>query len=1230
MYEINAMFADFTEKELAKGSELFAMGLSELIFSAPEKSRDKYDRDSRLISIRASVRDDQSDRMAFSPEICLDEEHGELVSTFCDCRAFKQNLYACPHITAAILSYLEERDGRERIANSPLSELLEKKTGIERPFRPGILRKTEPFLLDFLMDRREAELSMMQYGGKKPGSLRAVCILQEFGSESQQYVELKIGEKRLYIVKNLPETLKSYEDRREVSFGKNLNVTLSPEAFDDDSRRTMDFFLRILQEARMVRHGNHFAVTQNSEARYAILYGDRLDQFMEEIAAGGIFYGDEKHPCRFLGEEKQLPVIVEKQEFGAKIRVEESRVIANSIDWMYLMNGRDIYRIPAGGKENFGLVLSGLMKHPELYVSERDLPALCRDLLPVLDKTARLQLKGLDPKTYLPPKPLFEMYLDYPQEGLVSCQAYALYRSRTPAGKETPGEEVFAEILDEEGNVISVDARVTEKGTWTPRGQENAGTSAPDSVSAEPEMTQTAQGDPAESETADTRKTEDAGQEAAAETSAADGESVREPDAEPVRMAGGGRARGKRFLLYEQNHLEENRDFAAERIAGEAIRSHFKAFDEETSTLFFDGDEAQIYEFLTERLPSLEKIGTVFVSDNMKKLQVKPLSTASVGVSLSGGLLEMSVHSDVFTNDELAEILSSYHRKKRYHRLKSGMFVSFGKGQEEAWSAISEAMRYAGKDKSSIRIPMFRAMYLDDMLREKDGIAYSKSRDYRALLKSMKSVEDADFEIPAFLEPILRNYQKEGFYWLKTLKANGFGGILADDMGLGKTLQVLAFLLSEKEEGRSGDALRTLIITPASLVYNWKKEISQYTPQLVSAVITGTVPERKAKIAEALKEDADVWITSYDLLKRDVELYENIVFANEVVDEAQYIKNQMTIASKSVRLVNSSFRTALTGTPIENKLSELWSIFDYLMPGFLYEYSRFRSELELPIVSAQDEEAMDKIRKMVHPFVLRRLKKDVLKELPDKTEEAVSVELTGEQRRLYEAHEERLRLFLEDQSEAEFTQNRIAILAELTKLRQLCCGPELLFENYSGPNSKLETCMELVNQALEGGHKLLVFSQFTSMLDIICERLAAEKIDYYRIDGSVKKEDRMRMVDAFQQEGNPVMVFCISLKAGGTGLNLTAADIVIHYDPWWNLAAQNQATDRVHRIGQTNPVTVYQLIAERTIEERIRDLQESKYQLAEEVLSGGEIGSIRVNRDEIMQLLSENREKESR
>ena len=673
----------------------------------------------------------------------------------------------------------------------------------------------------------------------------------------------------------------------------------------------------------------------------------------------------------------------------------------------------------------------------------------------------------------------------------------------------------------------------------------------------------------------------------------------------------------KEYLLYDPADAAD-RNPAFEGELREKTERYFNAYDGANMAMCLSADAEVLYRFLTEDIKALAELGEIFISDELQKLKVRSLPAVDVGIRMDTGFLYMSIQAPDMSKEELAEILSKYSNKKKFYRLKNGSFVTVDPEKEREWTVLAETfLRYGKKDPESMEIPAFRALYLDEMLKDREGISLEGNRKYKELLLNMDTAREANAVVPESLKNTLRPYQADGFRWMKTLKRCGFCGILADDMGLGKTLQLLTFLLSEKEEGKTGDELRTLIITPASLVYNWKKEIEQFVPSLSCRIIAGNAEERQALLDN--EEDADIWITSYDLLKRDIARYEDIFFANQVIDEAQYIKNHGTQAAKSVRLIHSGFRMALTGTPMENKLSELWSIFDFLMPGFLYGYTSFREEFEEAIMNKQDENTSARLRSMVHPFILRRLKKDVLTELPDKIEKTVTVKLEGEQRTLYNAYAKRLKMYLQKQNVEEFRQNKLEILKELTRLRQLCCGPELFLENYTGENAKKDACIELVRQAVESGHKVLLFSQFTSVLDELEKALKKEKIRNYRIDGSVSKEKRIKLVDAFEKDEVPV--FCISLKAGGTGLNLTAADIVIHYDPWWNVAAQNQATDRAHRIGQKNTVTVYDLIAEKTIEEQIKLLQESKNALAEEILSGEGIQSIVLDRDEILRML---------
>ncbi|MCI8872222.1 MAG: DEAD/DEAH box helicase family protein [Lachnospiraceae bacterium] len=677
----------------------------------------------------------------------------------------------------------------------------------------------------------------------------------------------------------------------------------------------------------------------------------------------------------------------------------------------------------------------------------------------------------------------------------------------------------------------------------------------------------------------------------------------------------------QKYNIFDKPRIIENRDELAELKQRERVRIWFQNMDFQRKQMVLFGDDEKLYALLTEGMEELARIGTVFVSDALKSIHVNPSPSVSVGVSLKGELLELTLESEDMPLSELIEILSSYQRKRKFFRLKSGDFLSMEEDGLAVLSRIQEGIMVPASQWSqgSITLPKYRALYLDGELKDQNRFHAAKDRTFRALVRNMKTVEDNDFEVPKSLEKVLREYQKQGFLWLKTLHVNGFGGILADDMGLGKTLQVIAFLLSEQECRKNSQESEkfALIVCPASLVYNWKSEIGKFAPGMHAVTVTGTAPERKEIIDSAGK--LDILITSYDLLRRDEEFYEEYSFAHEIIDEAQYIKNHNTRAAKAVKNIRAGFKAALTGTPIENRLSELWSIFDYLMPGFLYTYSRFRDEIEIPAVTEQDDEKRGHLRKMIRPFVLRRLKKDVLKDLPAKLEEAVFARMEEEQEKLYTAHVQRIKLMLDGQTEEEFASGKIQMLAELTRLRQLCCDPSMVYQNYQGESAKLLMCMDLIKNAIDGGHRILLFSQFTSMLAILQERMQKEGIPFLTLTGATPKERRAELVDSFQR--GEASVFCISLKAGGTGLNLTAADIVIHYDPWWNVAVQNQATDRAHRIGQKNPVTVYKLIAKSTIEEKILRLQEKKSELAEQLLGHEGFEGVKFTKEEMLKLL---------
>lgn len=674
----------------------------------------------------------------------------------------------------------------------------------------------------------------------------------------------------------------------------------------------------------------------------------------------------------------------------------------------------------------------------------------------------------------------------------------------------------------------------------------------------------------------------------------------------------------------------EVRDLSEEMRIRTLVEPYFNECGMGETILKITYDEELLFQLLTSGLQRLGEYMTIYTSEAFRGLKVISPPAVTVGVSLKSDLLELMIRSEEMSSEELAYLLTKYDRRKKYIRLKNGDFLapqgfSVQGGHEDSLALLAEISEDLHLTEANLKsgrtyVPKYRAMYLDAALKTNKRITIEKNREFAGMVRNMKTIEDSDFDVPDSLKNIMRSYQKSGFLWLKTLRENGFGGILADDMGLGKTLQVISLLLSEQEDCDAGkkERHRSLIVCPASLVYNWQKEMERFAPRLTPVTVTGLAEER-TRIIKSSKE-GDILITSYDLLKRDADVYKNMIFAIQVIDEAQYIKNPGTQAAKGVKKITAAFKLALTGTPIENRLSELWSIFDYLMPGFLYTYQRFREEIEIPVVTNRDTEKMERLRRMIRPFVLRRLKGDVLKDLPEKLEENVYARLAGEQQALYDAHVQQMKQMLDQKSDREFRSDKIQILAELTRLRQICCDPSLLYENYRGESAKTEMCMELVLNAVNSGHKILLFSQFTSMLERLEARLEKQGIAYHMLTGAVGKEKRMQMVESF--EADDVPVFCISLKAGGTGLNLTAADIVIHFDPWWNVAVQNQATDRAHRIGQKQVVTVYRLVTEGTIEEKIIDIQERKRQLAEQILEGEGMDSITFSREELMELLS--------
>ncbi len=656
--------------------------------------------------------------------------------------------------------------------------------------------------------------------------------------------------------------------------------------------------------------------------------------------------------------------------------------------------------------------------------------------------------------------------------------------------------------------------------------------------------------------------------------------------------------------------LRQTRD--ERRMMKTFIKAGFKA----QKGLMIQEEEEAMFDFVSRVLPDISDSAEVYCSDEFNTMNIRRPIQMTTGIRFNErGMLEMNFDCQGMTLPELAEVLQSYRRKKRYHRLKDGSFITLDNTEMHSAANLMEHMELSDGDlqRQRVELPMFRALYMDSLLRENAGIRTERSGAFKKLVQDIAEPEDLEYPVPDGILGTLREYQKTGFRWLKSLASYGMGGILADDMGLGKTLQVIAFVLSEK----TANSAPNLVVAPTSLVYNWQEEVRKFAPQLKTAVISGTPEERKAQLENC--SGADLVITSYGLLKRDIEFYHSHQFQYCIIDEAQHIKNPATLGAKTVKAIRAKSYFALTGTPIENTLTELWSLFDFLMPGYLHNHTRFKNRYETPIVRSQDPKALKDLNRNIRPFILRRMKRDVLKELPDKIEGCVVNRMKPEQAKLYAAHlAQAQKEFQAVMREGGFEKGQIKILALLTRLRQLCCHPGLFLEDYKGGSGKLEMLVELVQDAADSGHRTLLFSQFTGMLRLIQDELTQAGLSFFYLDGSTKAEERLRMVNAFN--GGEKQVFLISLKAGGTGLNLTGADTVIHYDPWWNPAVEDQATDRAYRIGQNKSVQVMRLITHGTIEEKIYALQQKKKSLVDSVIQPGESFLSRMNESDIRKL----------
>ena len=561
-----------------------------------------------------------------------------------------------------------------------------------------------------------------------------------------------------------------------------------------------------------------------------------------------------------------------------------------------------------------------------------------------------------------------------------------------------------------------------------------------------------------------------------------------------------------------------------------------------------------------------------------QNITINPNITLDISQSRNG-YMSMKLDIDGVDSNEYREIFSSYKNNNRLYRMKNGAYLDLkDKDIEQAFKLIDILNIY--NDFDNMKIPNNKAIYLEKLIEDEDLSFVNGSKYVSNVVKKFDKVKSKNYEVPKDLNATLRDYQVSGFEFFKTLSDYQFGGILADEMGLGKTIQTIAFLLSNKDK-------KSIVITPTALIYNWKNELEKFAPTLKVGLLHAAKSERE-KILDNI-DNYDVILTTYTTYKNDIDKYKNINFDYCIIDEAQNIKNPDAIITKAIKNVNAKVKFALTGTPIENNLMELWSIFDFIMPGYLYNKSKFKS------IFVNNDKNIIELKNLIKPFILRRTKKEVITELPDKIEQKIIIDLEKEHKRAYKGY-----VNLITRKIKENNQDNITVFSYLTKLRQLCLSPELMVKNYQGKNSKLDVLINIINDSSD--EKILVFSQFTKVLEVIGKRLNEENILYSYLDGKTSAKDRVKLVEEFNTNNNKV--FLISLKAGGTGLNLTSANIVVHFDPWWNPAVEDQASDRAHRIGQKNVVNVIKLIAKGTAEERVINLQETKKELIEDVING--------------------------
>lgn len=1045
-------------------------------------------------------------------QVNIEVQKGELEIASCECPDYEANYNICKHIVATLMKFEQtkywDKDAQIEEREKHIHKNEEYKY---RSFNNLI----STFYNEELRILSEDEAVMLP--AKDKVKFEPKIDYDKFTNTMK--LELKIGNKRMYKIKDLPEFYTRMINNEYFKYGEKLEFIHNRENFADEAKPLLDFILKYAEIMKYSNSSDRYGYYYSSSINKAeITLGEGIiDEMYDLLKNKKVNFTYDYTNCKLEFIEKNPEIKFEltkinENELLLKPNIDVFKVaIFNGHKYDYLLIENRLYRCD---KEFSDSTLKVIKAFRENYTSEmllqtKDLKDFYSVIMPKIENNIKVEgLNEEEIEKYQPEKLAVKVFLDYDDNNYLVADVKFCY-----------GDEEF-NPLDENAKIKAL-----------------------------------------------------------------------------------------------RNELQENRNLNIIKKSGFML-------DVRNLRFIIPNDE-QIYEFLTNDINYYMQKFEVMVTDNFKTKEIKEPKLGPIGVKVENNLLNIDLSKLSISPEEIQEVMDKYKIKKKFYRLKDGSFLNLNENEDiEFLDKLSSGtdVNYKDLKNNVIKLPVNRTLYLNELLKKFSNTKTTKNSEYKKIVENLeKDNIDEEIELPKEVKAELRDYQKIGYSWLKTLENYKFGGILADDMGLGKTLQLLTVIESYTEKS-SENKMASIVISPSSLALNWRAEAKKFTPNLKVQVISGNANERRKKITDI--KNYDLVITSYDLLKRDIDKYKDLdyTFKYIIADEAQYLKNSNTQNAKAIKELKAETRYALTGTPIENSLAELWSIFDYIMPGYLFQYKKFKTMYETPIVKEENQDAMAKLKMLIEPFVLRRTKKEVLTELPEKTITVLNNTMDDEQEKIYMSYLAKAKQEVADQIKVNgFEKSQIMILAALTRLRQICCHPGLFISDYKGESSKLTQCMEIIEDAVSAGHKILLFSGYTSMFDIIQKELAIRNIKYFKLTGSTKVSERIQLVDDFNT--NPdIKIFLISLKAGGTGLNLTGADMVIHYDPWWNASAENQATDRAYRIGQKNNVQVYKLITSNSIEEKIYELQQKKSELIDNMLSTKTSFISKFSRDEIMNL----------